>query len=145
MALSTFSLVRVSGSCSSGSDIGWWLRLVAFRDLRCSGWCRIPLRPLGSCVGPAYITSMERFFPALIVLAMLATLAVLGLGLLSMARGDSARRSNKLMQSRVLLQGIALLLFIVFIWLFRRSARRWSSSRASTPAAATRARRRSPT
>jgi hypothetical protein len=37
-----------------------------------------------------------------------------------MARGDSARRSNKLMQSRVLLQGIALLLFFVFMWLFRR-------------------------
>jgi len=63
---------------------------------------------------------MERFLPALIVVAMVATLGVLGLGLLSMARGDSARRSNKLMQSRVLLQGIALLLFIVFMWLFRR-------------------------
>ncbi len=63
---------------------------------------------------------MDRFLPALIVLAMLATLAVLGLGLLSMARGNSARRSNKLMQSRVLLQGIALLLFVLFMWLFRR-------------------------
>jgi hypothetical protein len=63
---------------------------------------------------------MERFLPILIVLAMLATLAVLGLGLLSMARGDSARRSNKLMQSRVLLQGVALLLFVLFMWLFRR-------------------------
>jgi len=78
------------------------------------------LRPLGSRCGPAYITPMERFLPALIVVAMVATLGVLGLGLLSMARGDSARRSNKLMQSRVLLQGIALLLFIVFMWLFRR-------------------------
>jgi hypothetical protein len=67
-----------------------------------------------------YNPSMERFLPVLIVLAMLATLAVLGLGLLSMARGDSAKRSNKLMQSRVLLQGIALLLFLVFMWLFRR-------------------------
>ena len=63
---------------------------------------------------------MERVLPVLIILAMLATLAVLGLGLLSMARGDSARRSNKLMQSRVLLQGLALLLFLVFMWLFRR-------------------------
>jgi hypothetical protein len=63
---------------------------------------------------------MEHFLPALIVLAMLATLAVLGLGLVSLSRGDSARRSNKLMQSRVLLQGIALLLFFVFMWLFRR-------------------------
>jgi len=63
---------------------------------------------------------MEYFLPVLIVVAMLATLGVLGLGLLSMARGDNARRSNKLMQSRVLLQGIALLLFLVFMWLFRR-------------------------
>lgn len=79
-----------------------------------------PMTPLGSSIGRAYIITMERFLPVLIVVAMLATLAVLGLGLLSMARGDSARRSNKLMQSRVLLQGIALLLFIVFMWLFRR-------------------------
>jgi hypothetical protein len=63
---------------------------------------------------------MEHFLPILIVLAMLATLGVLGLGLLSMARGDSGRRSNKLMQSRVLLQGLALLLFFIFMWLFRR-------------------------
>ncbi len=63
---------------------------------------------------------MEHFLPVLIVLAMLGTLGILGLGLLSMARGDSARRSNKLMQSRVLLQGIALLLFLIFMWLFRR-------------------------
>ncbi len=63
---------------------------------------------------------MEHFLPVLIVVAMLATLGVLGLGLLNMARGKSAQRSNKLMQSRVLLQGIALLLFLVFMWLYRR-------------------------
>lgn len=63
---------------------------------------------------------MEHLLPVLIVVAMLATLGILGLGLLSMARGDSPKRSNKLMQSRVLLQGIALLLFLVFMWLFRR-------------------------
>ena len=63
---------------------------------------------------------MEHLLPVFIIVAMLATLGVLALGLRSMARGDSARRSNKLMQSRVLLQGIALLLFLVFMWLFRR-------------------------
>jgi len=63
---------------------------------------------------------MEHLLPVLIVVAMLATLGILGLGLLNMARGNSARRSNKLMQSRVLLQGIALLLFLVFMWLYRR-------------------------
>jgi hypothetical protein len=36
-----------------------------------------------------------------------------------MARGDNARRSNKLMQSRVALQGLALLLFALFMLLFR--------------------------
>ena len=66
------------------------------------------------------VLEMEHFLPVLIVVAMLAVLAVLGLGLISMARGDSARRSNKLMQARVLLQGLALLLFFVFMWLFRR-------------------------
>jgi hypothetical protein len=62
---------------------------------------------------------MEHFLPILVVLAMLATLGVLGLGLISMARGDNARRSNKLMQSRVALQGLALLLFALFMLLFR--------------------------
>jgi hypothetical protein len=63
---------------------------------------------------------MERFLPVLIVVAMLTVLGVLGLGLLSMARGDSGRRSNKLMQLRVLFQGVALLLFVLFMFLFRR-------------------------
>ena len=65
---------------------------------------------------------MEHYLPVLVVIAMLATLAVLGLGLMNMARGGagSGRRSNKLMQSRVLLQGVALLLFLIFMWLFRR-------------------------
>lgn len=63
---------------------------------------------------------MEHFLPVLIVVAMLAVLGVLGLGLINMARGKSAQRSNKLMQFRVLLQGIALLLFLVFMWLYRR-------------------------
>jgi len=77
-----------------------------------SDWAVRPARTM--------VPAMEHVLPFLIVLAMLATLGVLGLGLISMARGNSARRSNKLMQSRVLLQGIALLLFIVFMWLFRR-------------------------
>jgi ABC-type Na+ efflux pump permease subunit len=63
---------------------------------------------------------MAHYLPVLVVIAMLATLGVLGLGLFNMARGGNARRSNKLMQSRVLLQGLALLLFILFMWLFRR-------------------------
>ena len=55
----------------------------------------------------------------LIPIAMLAVLAVLGLGLVQMVRGGDPRKSNRLMQSRVLLQGIALLLFAIFMMFVR--------------------------
>ena len=55
----------------------------------------------------------------LIPIAMLATLGVLGLGVVQMIRGGDPRKSNKLMQSRVLLQGIALLLFAIFMMFLR--------------------------
>jgi len=51
---------------------------------------------------------------------MLAVLAVLLLGVINMARGGNPRRSQKLMQSRVVLQGLALLLFALFMLLYRR-------------------------
>jgi len=65
---------------------------------------------------------MEFVFPILIVLAMLATLGVLFAGVIGMARrGNTASaKSNKLMQWRVILQGIALLLFAIFMMLYRR-------------------------
>ena len=63
---------------------------------------------------------MEYAFVILIVLAMLGALAALGLGVINMARGNNPRRSNKLMQSRVMLQALALLLFAVFMLLFKR-------------------------
>ncbi len=63
---------------------------------------------------------MEYLFPILIVIAMFATLGVLGFGLITMVRGGSPGRANKIMQSRVLLQGVALILFAVFMLLFRR-------------------------
>ena len=62
---------------------------------------------------------MTTFLTILLVLALLGVLGILGMGVVTMVRGGDPRRSNKLMQSRVLLQGIALLLFIVFMWLFR--------------------------
>jgi hypothetical protein len=46
-------------------------------------------------------------------------LGALGLGIINMARGNNPRRSNKLMQSRVMLQALALALFAVFMLLFR--------------------------
>jgi molybdopterin/thiamine biosynthesis adenylyltransferase len=63
---------------------------------------------------------MEYAFPILVVLAMLAALGVLAFGVFNMARGNNPQRSQKLMQSRVLLQGLALLLFAIFMLLYRR-------------------------
>jgi uncharacterized BrkB/YihY/UPF0761 family membrane protein len=69
---------------------------------------------------------MEYVFPILIVLAMLATLGVLFAGVIGMARrgrdGSAAAglKSNKLMQWRVILQALALLLFALFMMLYRR-------------------------
>jgi uncharacterized BrkB/YihY/UPF0761 family membrane protein len=63
---------------------------------------------------------MEFVLPVLVVVAMLLTLGTLGLGLASMIKGGDPRRSNKLMQMRVRFQGIALLLFVIFMMLYRR-------------------------
>jgi hypoxia induced protein len=63
---------------------------------------------------------MEYAFPIVILLAMLAVLGTLLLGVINMAKGGSPRRSNRLMQQRVLLQGLALLLFVIFMLLYRR-------------------------
>jgi hypothetical protein len=67
---------------------------------------------------------MEYLLPILIVTAMLATLGVLFMGVIGMAtRRDGTSpgaRSNKLMQWRVILQGVALLLFALFMMLYRR-------------------------
>jgi ABC-type Na+ efflux pump permease subunit len=62
---------------------------------------------------------MEYILPVLFVVAMLGVLGVLAMGVISMVRGGDPRRSNKLMQSRVLLQGLALLIFALFMMLYR--------------------------
>lgn len=61
---------------------------------------------------------MEFFLPILVVVAMLATLGVLLFGVVNMAKGNNPQRSNKLMQLRVWMQGIALLLFVIFMLLY---------------------------
>jgi hypothetical protein len=63
---------------------------------------------------------MEYFLPVMVVLAMFAALGVLALGIISLARGGNPQRSNKLMQMRVVLQGLALLFFAIFMLLYRR-------------------------
>jgi Hypoxia induced protein conserved region len=64
---------------------------------------------------------MHYVFPVLVVLAMLGVLGSLGLGLISMARGDNPRRSNKLMRSRIMFQALAILFFVLFMVLFRHA------------------------
>ena len=55
----------------------------------------------------------------LLVLALLGVLTVLGFGVTSMLRGGDPRRSNKLMQARVVMQGLALLLLAILLLLSR--------------------------
>jgi len=54
-----------------------------------------------------------------IVGAALATLAVLVRGIIQMIRGNDPRRSNKLMQMRVILQFAVLILVVLFMTLYR--------------------------
>lgn len=53
----------------------------------------------------------------LLVIAMVATVGVLFLGLFSMARGGefNARNSNKLMRARIVCQAVALALFALLM------------------------------
>ena len=53
------------------------------------------------------------FLFALLIIAMLGTVVVLLVGVFNMARGGNPQRSNKLMQLRVWLQGIALVIFVI--------------------------------
>ncbi len=62
---------------------------------------------------------MSYVFPIFILLAMLGALGALALGVINMARGNNPRRSNRLMQSRVMFQALAVLLFLLFMLLFR--------------------------
>jgi hypothetical protein len=55
------------------------------------------------------------------IAAMVATLGVLFFGLFSMARGGEfhKRNANKIMRWRVVVQGAAILLFLLFVLLVR--------------------------
>jgi predicted nucleic acid-binding Zn ribbon protein len=54
-----------------------------------------------------------------LVCALIGVLVVLGLGVATMLKGGDPRRSNKLMQSRVMMQALALLLLAVLMLLAR--------------------------
>ena len=78
-----------------------------------------PRSPLARIGQPGHISAMTVFLTILLVLAMLGTLTVLGFGVASLLRGGDPRRSNKLMQSRVIMQALALALLAMLMLLAR--------------------------
>ena len=60
---------------------------------------------------------MTTFLTVLLVLAMLGVLGVLGTGVAMMLRGGNPRLSNRLMQGRVVMQGVALLVLALLMLL----------------------------
>jgi NADH:ubiquinone oxidoreductase subunit 6 (subunit J) len=58
---------------------------------------------------------MTTFLTILLVVAMLGVLGVLGFGVATMLRGGNPRLSNKLMQSRVIMQAVALVLLAILM------------------------------
>ena len=62
---------------------------------------------------------MRGFFMILVGLMMLATLGVLLAGMIGMVREADPRRSNKLMQYRVIFQAGALALLVIMMLLLR--------------------------
>ena len=71
---------------------------------------------MGERPGPIrYPPPMRTFASIAVALLMLATLGMLFAGLIGMARGVSGATSNRFMRYRVLLQGAALLLLVIFM------------------------------
>jgi hypothetical protein len=63
---------------------------------------------------------MRTFLTILLVLALAGVLAILGAGLVTIVRGGNPQRSNKLMQARVIMQGIALLILALLMLMSTR-------------------------
>jgi hypothetical protein len=63
---------------------------------------------------------MNTVLTILLILALIGVLGILGAGLVTVVRGGNPRRSNKLMQARVVMQGIALLLLALLMMLHSR-------------------------
>ena len=63
---------------------------------------------------------MTTLVTILLVLALIGVLTVLGFGVATMLSGGNPRRSNKLMQMRVVMQALALLLLAILMLLAKR-------------------------
>lgn len=62
---------------------------------------------------------MHAFLIFVLALALAAVLGALGAGLVQMVKGNDPRRSNRLMEYRVVLQGLALGLFALLLFAIR--------------------------
>lgn len=62
---------------------------------------------------------MKTVVTILLVLAMLGTLGVLFAGMVGMVKGEGGQRSNALMRWRVMLQGLAIGLFVILVLISR--------------------------
>ena len=63
---------------------------------------------------------MGTVFNILAIVVMVAVVAVLIRGLINMMKGGSATTSNKLMQTRVLLQFVAIVLILLTVYFTRK-------------------------
>jgi hypothetical protein len=61
------------------------------------------------------MNGMTGFLTILLAITLLAVLGVLGAGTIGVVRGGDPMRSNRLMRWRVILQGVALVIFLLLI------------------------------
>jgi ABC-type Na+ efflux pump permease subunit len=62
-----------------------------------------------------YDAVMHVFLTVILVLAMIGVLIALGVGVATMLKGGNPRRSNKLMQMRVIMQAVALIVLAILM------------------------------
>jgi hypothetical protein len=62
-----------------------------------------------------YDAAMHVFLTVILVFAMLGVLGALGFGVATMLKGGNPRRSNKLMQLRVIMQAVALVVLAILM------------------------------
>jgi len=62
---------------------------------------------------------MTGVFDGALVLVMVGVVAILGLGVLNMARGGTPERSQRLMRWRIALQALALVVVVAILWIGR--------------------------
>jgi hypothetical protein len=62
---------------------------------------------------------MKTVVTILLALAMLGTLGVLFAGMAGLVKGEGGQRSNTLMRWRVMLQGLAIALFVILVLMNR--------------------------